>query len=159
MERPTRGEVVIAACCALLIVTSFLPIWARYVCSACPEKESRVGLWSRAFSNLTKLSLVLVVAVLVVLLLRIVIRLRLPWPVGRIYIGVGALITLLLVLALIQGPSDFGFGHTSVLEVSRGPLLLVAWLVGAGVVYGGFIHMRATIAADKRAARGPVVLR
>lgn len=159
MQRPTRGEVIIAACGAVLLLTSVLKIWGRYECSTCPAEArwSRVSLWSAGFSMVTKFAIVLVAALLVIVVLRLL-GVSLPWAVGRIYVSVGSMVTLLLTISLIAGPSDLGFGHTALLEVSRGPMLWIGWLLGLGMLYGGVRHMGETAAA-RRPSPGPVVLR
>ena len=160
MERPTRGELIIAACGAVLIVTSFLKLWGRYECPTCPPEArwSQVTLWSEAFSVPTKAAVVLVVALLLLILVRLI-GVALPWPPGRIYVGAGSLVTLLFVTSVMAGPSDLGFGDTPLLEVSRGPMLLLSWVLALGILYGALRHMRETFVAKRRVGPGPVVLR
>ena len=165
MERPTRGEIIMVACGAVLFVTSFLELWGRYECSTCPAEArvSKVSLWSGGspgqapFSIVTRFAIVLVAVVLVIVALRLF-GLSLPWDAGRIYVGVGSMVTLLLIISLIAGPSDLGFGHTELLEVTRGPMLWIGWLLGLGMLFGALRHMGETAAA-RRPPPGPVVLR
>ncbi|MQB00487.1 MAG: hypothetical protein GEU78_09390 [Actinobacteria bacterium] len=165
MERPTRGEKIIVACGAVLLITSWLPLWAKYEYRDGADRifgPSRTNAWSDAFTVVPKSALVLVLLVLGAVLVRVVVRASLPWPPGRIYVLGGAVAAALLLLTALVGPNEFGYASLPGFDISRGPMLLVAWALGAGIAYGGWLHVRESDPHGVGSAyppRGPVVLR
>ena len=164
-ERPTRGEKVVVACGALLLITSWLPLWAKYEYRAGADQifgPSRTSAWSGAFTIVPKFALVLVLLVLGVVLVRVVIRAQLPWPAGRLYVVGGGVTAALLLLTALVGPNEFGYANVPGFRISRGPMLVVAWLLGLGITYGGLLHVRQSArerVGSSYPPRGPVVLR
>jgi hypothetical protein len=164
IERPTRGERIIVACGAVLLITSWLPLWAKYEYRDDIEVfgPSRTSAWSGAFTIVPKIALVLVLLVLGVVLLRVVVHATLPWPPSRLYLVGGGLAAVLLLLTALVGPNEFGYSSVPGLHISRGPMLVVAWALAAGIAYGGLLHARETdphSLGSSYPPQGPVVLR
>jgi hypothetical protein len=163
MERPTRGEKIIVACGAVLLIASRLPLWAKYEIRDVEEPVlARLDIWSKAFSIIPKFGLFVVLIVLGVVLVRVVVRASLPWPAGRIYLIGGALSAVSLLLTALIGPDEFGFANVPGFQMSRGPMLVVGWMLAAAMAYGGHLHIRETDPHALGSAyppQGPVVLR
>lgn len=165
MERPTRGERIIVVCGAALLITSWLPLWAKYEYREGAEQiigPSRMNAWSAAFTIVPKFALVLVLLVLGAVLVRVVVRASLPWPPVRIYVIGGALAAALLLVTALVGPNEFGYAGLPGFQISRGPMLVIAWILAVGIAYGGRLHVRETDPHGVGSAyppRGPAVLR
>jgi hypothetical protein len=165
MERPTRGEKIIVACGAILLITSWLPLWAKYEYRDGVDQifgPSRTNAWSAAFTVVPKFAFVLVLLILGAVLVRVVVRAPLPWPPGRIYMLGGAVAAALLLLTALVGPNEFGYAGLPGFQISRGPMLVIAWAVAAGIAYGGWLHVQESDPHSVGSAyppQGPVVLR
>ncbi|MFN2525913.1 MAG: hypothetical protein ABR505_06575 [Actinomycetota bacterium] len=141
LSRLTRGEQIVGGAGILLLLFSFLPLWAKYDVPTLGTE--RFTPWDgNAFTLLPKLAFVLVILAIALVVIRLTATdLKLPVPEGQIYLGISALATLLLLITLLSGPrlsglSGFGF------EASRGPLLFIGWLLAGAMTFGGFLHMR-----------------
>ena len=150
MDRLSMGEKIVGAASALLLILSFLPMWAKFELSVEGfegfDDTSRFGGWSEATPFIAKLAFILALVALVLVLLRAFAPdVNLPFPLGLTYVGLGALATLLLLLVLLTGPvGDQGtqsFGGARA-EFSRGLAMLIAWIFAAGIAVGGYLHMQ-----------------
>lgn len=143
MDKLTRGERIVGASALALLVLSFVPLWAK---AEGLGQSARGGGWSLAAWS--KLAFLFALIALIVVAVRAFSTATLPFPAGVAYIALGALTTLFLVIQLLTGVpgaeeleglggllgEDLGF------EISRGPLLLIAWIFGLGILAGGFLH-------------------
>lgn len=150
MDRLTTGEKIVGAASALLVILSFLPLWAKFEASVEGfegfDANERFGGWTAAMPFLGKLAFILALAALVLVIIRAVgTDLNLPIPLGLTYVVLGALATLLLLIVLLTGPvGDQGsqsFGGAK-FEYSRGLGMLIGWIVAAGIAVGGYLHMQ-----------------
>lgn len=150
MDRLSMGEKIVGAASALLLILSFLPMWAKFELSVEGfegfDDTSRFGGWSEATPFIAKLAFILALVALVIVLLRAFAPdVNLPFPLGLTYVGLGAVATLLLLIVLLTGPvGDQGtqsFGGARA-EFSRGLAMLIAWIIAAGIAVGGYLHMQ-----------------
>lgn len=146
MTRLSRGEQIVGGAGIVLLLLSFFPLWAKYEIGdlglGIDTGAQRGNAWSAAFNIVPKLALIFVLVAVAVVIIRLVATdVRLPVPAGQLYLGLSGAATALLLIALLMGPqgaglSGFGF------EVSRGPVLLIAWVLGAAMAYGGYMHWK-----------------
>lgn len=156
MNRLSMGERLAGGAAVLLLITSFIPLWAKYEISADFGEfgdfstADRFSAWSGAFNFLMKLALILalVVAALVIAKAASVDVSAIP-PVALL--GAAGLSFLLILLMLLIGPQEFGLAGPG-LEVSRGPMLLVGAILSAAMAGGAFLHFQG---AGGTAAMGP----
>jgi hypothetical protein len=151
MNRLSRGEQILGISAALLFLLSFFPLWAKYETSAEAfgiESSQRFSAWSAAFNILMKLGLVLALVALVLVIAKSfgsLDNVQMPAPLGLVYLGLAGLTFLLMLLFLVIGPEEseagVNFGDIG-FEVSRGPLLFVGVLLGAGMAFGAFMHFQ-----------------
>ncbi|HJR45787.1 MAG TPA: hypothetical protein VJ927_09300 [Actinomycetota bacterium] len=163
MDRLTMGEKIVGAASALLVILSFLPLWAKFEASVegfeAFNANERFGGWSEATPFWTKLAFILALVALVLVIVRAVgTDLNLPFPAGLTYVGLGGLATLLLLITLLTGPAgDQGtesFGGAS-FEYSRGLGMLIGWIIAAGIAVGGYMHMQSETDTGTPAIGGP----
>jgi|GEM_PF-4838097 len=137
LSRWGRGEKIAVGSSAALLILSFLPLWAKV--EAGPLTQ-RFNAWDFGMDVL--LALLLALAVVIVGGIRASdSNVSLPIPAWQIYLGAGALITLLLLIQVIGGSE---FGSALGIEVSRGPALLMSPLLGAAVAFGGYLDKSET---------------
>lgn len=150
MNRLSMGERIAGGAAMLLLITSFIPLWAKYEVNADFGGASRFSAWSGAFNFLMKLALILalVVATLVIAKAANVDLTSVP-PV--VLLGAAGLSFVLILLMLLIGPREFGLGGFGV-EVSRGLLLFLGVLLSGAMAGGAFLHFQA---AGGTRAMGP----
>ncbi|MFP5352312.1 MAG: hypothetical protein ACLGIB_07110 [Actinomycetota bacterium] len=148
MDRLSMGEKLAGASAALLLLLSFLPMWAKFEAEVTGfgGSSTRFGGWSAATPFYTKLAFVLALVALVLVAMRAAaVDVQLPFPLGLSLLALGGLATLLLLITLLAGPvGDQGssnFGGAS-FEYSRGLAMLLAWIPAAGIAAGGYMHMQ-----------------
>ena len=152
MDKLSKGEQVVGGASALLLIMSFFSLWAKVEAG---PLTARGNAWDSILPAFLKLALVLVLVALVLVGLKASgTSLTLPVTWGLAYTGLGALITLLLLLAVLIGPDD---GGVSVIgfEVSRGFFLLLSPLFGAAIAVGGYMHMQGEAAAGPAPGHTP----
>jgi hypothetical protein len=139
--RSTRPEFVIGAGGLILFVLSFLPWWGTITTSSLRLGES--GLLPSASSRFNahfgygwtlQLAIVLGAAATALVLGRRVAAIRLPrW----LYFWVGLAMTVLVLASVIRGPVDSGFDGVAGVDVSRGPMVVVAVVPCALITLAG----------------------
>ena len=148
MDRLSTGEKLAGASAAVLLLLSFLPLWAKFEAevSGFGGSSTRFGGWSAATPFYTKLAFILALIALVLVAMRAAsMDVQLPFPLGLSLLALGGLATLLLLITLLAGPvgdqgtSDFGGAS---FEYSRGLAMLLAWIPAAGIALGGYLHMQ-----------------
>jgi hypothetical protein len=144
-NRLTSGEKIVLGASAVLVVLSFVPLWASYSFAGFSESY---GAWSGAFGFFVKLALILAILALVVTGLRAA-GTQLPdlsISLGLLYVALGGLATLGLLIGVLAGPNDGGIGQgiaeAAGLDISRGFLLFVGVILAAAIAYGGYMHMQ-----------------
>lgn len=151
MDKLSKGEQMVGGGSALLLILSFFSLWAK---AEGGGVTVRANAWDSGLPALLKLALILAIVALVLVGLKASgTSITLPVTWGLAYVGLGALITLLLLLAVLLGPEDGGAGFFGV-EISRGIFLLISPLVGAAIALGGYMHMQGETTAGP-AATGP----
>lgn len=154
LNRLSTGEKILGGSALLLLLTSFISLWAKYespeVAGVLESQATRENAWSEAFNFLTKLGLILTIVALVLVVAKAAgafDTVNLPAPLGLIYLGVAGLAALLIVLTAVIGPQETygGFGAEVDLEdfgveVSRGPLLYLGALLSLAMAGGAFMH-------------------
>jgi len=145
INRLSTGEKIVLGASGLLVVLSFIPLWASYSFAGFSESY---GAWSGAFGFFVKLALILAILALVVTGLRAAgTQLPdLPVGLGLLYVGLGGLSTLGLLIGVLTGPNDGGVGEAVAaaagLDISRGILLFLGLILAAAIAYGGYMHMQ-----------------
>lgn len=151
MDKLSKGEQMVGGGSALLLILSFFSLWSKYEVVG---EAVRGNAWDGGLPALLKLALVLAIVALVLVGLKASgTSITLPVTWGLAYVGLGALITLFLLLAVLLGPEDGGAGILGI-EVSRGIFLLISPLIGAVIALGGYMHMQGETTAGP-AATGP----
>ena len=151
MDKLSKGEQMVGGGSALLLIMSFFSLWWKFEGGGITVRGNG---WDSGLSALVKLALVLAIVALVLVGLKASgTSITLPVTWGLAYVGLGALITLFLLLAVLLGPEDDGAGFLGH-EVSRGMFLLISPLVGAVIALGGYMHMQGETTAGP-AATGP----
>jgi hypothetical protein len=145
INRLSSGEKIVLGASALLVVLSFVPLWATYSFAGLASES--FGAWSGAFGFFVKLALILAILALVVTGLRAAgTQLpELPVSLGLLYVGLGGLATLGLLIGVLTGPNDGGLSALAAaagLDISRGILLFVGVILAAAIAYGGYMHMQ-----------------
>jgi hypothetical protein len=143
LDRLSLGERIAGGAAALLLVTSFIPLWAKYEVGNDLGfgGANRFSAWSEAFNFLMKLALILVIAVLAYVIARAAgVDLSAVPPIALL--AVAGVSFLLILLELLIGPQEFGLSGVGV-EVSRGPLLFLGALLGAAMAGGAYLAMQA----------------
>ena len=157
LNRLSLGEKLAGGAAALLLLTSFIPLWAKYEVGeefAGFDTASRFNAWSAAFNILMKLALILALAVLAYVIARAAgVDLSAVPPVALL--GAAGLSFLLILIHLLMGPQEFGLAGVGGLEVSRGPLLFLGGLLGAAMALGGYLHMQQSGATPVRRTGTP----
>ncbi len=129
-----------AAAASLLLVTSFLPLWAKTdygdleELSLGIEPAQSFSAWSWN-SALLKLGLALTILGILLVAFRMISTVKLSLPIGPLYLGIGALVTLLMIAAAVRSDSF----ELADVEVSRGPLLYLGIVLSLGMAAGGFL--------------------
>jgi hypothetical protein len=139
--RSTKPEFVIGAGGLILFVLSFLPWWGTITTSSLRLGES--GLLPAASSRFNahfgygwslQLAIVLGAAATALVLGRRISSIRLPrW----LYFWIGLTMTVLVIASVIRGPVDSDFDGLARVEVSRGPLIVVALVPCALITLAG----------------------
>ncbi|MDQ3957523.1 MAG: hypothetical protein M3273_04290 [Actinomycetota bacterium] len=148
MDRLSQGEKIAGGAALLLVVLSFLPLWAKLEVEVgdLGEQSDRYGGWSAASPFIAKLAFVLAIVALALVIARAAaVNIDLPIPVGLALTGLGALATLLLLITLLTGPVGDQGTETfagGTFEYSRGIGMLIGWIVAAGIAVGGYMHMQ-----------------
>lgn len=145
INRLSAGEKIVLGASALLVVLSFVPLWASYSFAGLGSES--YGAWSGAFGFFVKLALILAILALVVTGLRAAgTQLpELPVSFGLLYVGLGGLATLGLLIGVLAGPNDGGVGALAAaagLDISRGILLFVGVILAGAIAYGGYMHLQ-----------------
>jgi hypothetical protein len=147
LNRLSRGEQILGISALLLLVLSFLPLWAKLEIEGAEEfgfdGTDRYSAWSAAFGFILKLGLILAIIALVLVIIRAVgTQMNLPVPAWQIYAGCAGLCLLLLLITVLTGPvgdqGDFGG-----FEWSRGLAIFIGPVLAAGMAYGAYQHMQA----------------
>ena len=152
LNRLSRGEQIFGVSAALLFLLSFFPLWAKYETSeeafgqfATSESFSA---WSSAFNFLMKLGLILALIGVIFVIAKAAGALdnvQMPVSLGLVYLGLAGLTFLIMLLFVLIGPEEseagVNFGDLGV-EVSRGILLFVGVVLGAGMLFGAFQHFQ-----------------
>ena len=146
INRLTMGEKIVGGASALLVVLSFIPMWATYEFAGLASES--FGPWSDAYGFLVKLALIAAIVALVVVGLRAAgTQLPdLPLSLGLLYVALGGLATLGLLIGVLAGPNDGGVGAIAAaagFDISRGILLFLGLILAAAIAYGGYMHMQA----------------
>ena len=143
LNRLSMGEKLAGGASLLLLITSFIPLWAKYEISeefGAFGGASRFNAWSGAFNILMKLALILAIAVLAYVLARAAgVDLAAIPPIALV--GAAALSFLFILIHLLIGPQEFGLAGAGI-EVSRGPLLFLGALLAAAMAGGAFLYSR-----------------
>ncbi len=150
-RRLTRPERTIGLCGLALYALSLVPRWGWLTTPA--ARLGDIGRLPGSTGNFNayfgygwplEIAIALGLGVSVIVLGRKLVALR---PPRFVYLFSGALITALVIVSLMQGPTETGFENVRGVEVGRGPLLGVALipsvlilLAGAGFAKG---HHRA----------------
>ena len=147
MDRLSTGEKVVGGASLLLLILSFLPLWAKFEAEfAGIDNSQRFSGWSAASPFFAKLAFILALVALVLVIIRAMgTDVNLPVPFGLAYLGLGALATLLLLITLLTGPvGDQGTENVggAEFEYSRGLAMLIGWIVAAAIAAGGYLHMQ-----------------
>ena len=150
----TFGEQILGASALILIILSFLPLWAKTEVNlegeledlpGAAETSDRYSLW-QSYGLFAKLAIILAIIVLVLIVMRAIgTNINLPVPAGQLYLGLAGLTLLLILISVLTGPdgnqgsTDLGFGVE--LEVSRGLIgLLLGTAAAAGMAFGAWTH-------------------
>lgn len=146
LNRLSMGEKLAGGSAALLLLTSFIPLWAKYEVgedlAAFGGGSSRFSAWSAAFNILMKLALILVLAVLAYVLARAAgVDLSAVPPIALL--GAAGLSFLFILIHTVMGPQEFGLSAGGI-EVSRGPLLFLGVLLSAAMAGGAYLASQAT---------------
>lgn len=156
LDKLSKGEQIVGGGSALLLILSFFSLWAKLEVG---PVTARASGWDAVLPAFLKLALILALVLVVLVGLRASgTSISLPVTWGLAYAGLGALMTLLLLLAALIGPDDGGVSGLG-FEISRGPFLLISPLIGAVIAWGGYMHMQGETAAGPAAgsATPPVV--
>lgn len=146
-NRLSQGEKILGGSALLLLILSFLPLWAKVEVEGAEilgiDSTTRYSAWSDAFGFLLKLALILTIVALVFVIVRAVgTNMNLPVPAWQIYAACAGLTLLLLLITVLTGPAgptgDFGG-----IEISRGLGVFIAPVLGAAMAYGAWSHMQA----------------
>jgi hypothetical protein len=147
LNRLTKGEKMIGISAVVLLVLSFIPMWAKLEIDTggieIPGVDTDQGFsaWSAAFGFLLKLGLVLAILALALVIIRAVgTNLNLPVPAWQLYVGLSGLALLLFLISILTGPVG-DQGTFEGFEYSRGILLFLAPVAGAAMAYGAYLHM------------------
>ena len=144
LNRLTKGERILGISAALLLILSFLPLWAKLEIEtgiAELDSTSRFSAWSDVFGFLLKLGLVLAIVALVLVALRAAgTALTLPVPNWQIYAVCAGVTLLLLLITVLTGPKG-DQGSAAGYEYSRGLAIFIAPVLGAAMAYGAFLTM------------------
>ncbi len=139
MSRLTRGEQLVLGSSIVLLVLSFIPMWAKYEVGV----TSRFSAWSGAFPFYVKLALILAIIAAALTVIRAAgTQLNLPFAAGLVYVVLMGLATLLLLIGALAGPAGSEFESLGGIEVSRGPLLFASVVIAAIGAYGAYLHMQ-----------------
>jgi len=154
LNRLSRGEQIVGGASLLMLILSFLPMWAKYEVEAFGFSDSqRFSLWSDAFNFVPKLGLILLLVALGLVIARAMgANLTLPVGFGLAYVALCGVAALTTILTLLIGPREFGLGGAAGLEISRGLLLLIGWIVPLAATAGGYLHMQ-----EETSGAGPVM--
>ncbi len=150
MDKLSKGEQMAGGASVLLLIMSFFSLWAKVEVKG--FATIRFNAWDSGMSALLKLALILAIVVVVLVGLKASgTSVNMPVTWGRAYTGLGAAITLFLLLAVLVGIDDGGVGSLGV-EVSRGLFMLLSPIVGAVIAYGGYMHMQGETAGGPATA-------
>jgi uncharacterized membrane protein len=155
LSRLRKGERIFAASAILLLLTSFLPFWGKVVFGELQDSPlavdpQRFSAWTWN-STLLKVGLVLTILGILLVAARAIPTVRLGLPVGPLYLGAGALVTVLVAISASKGPTSDGAFELGVVEVSRGPFLYLAVILGLAMAAGGYL-----VTAEDRSKDTPV---
>jgi len=139
--RSARPESVIGSSGLILLVLSFVPWWGTITTSSLSLGESgRLPSASGRFNAhfgygwILELAVILGAAAAVLAIGRRVSAIRLPrW----LYFWIGLFMTGLVLGSTIRGPANSGFEGVAGIEVSRGPLVVVALVPCALITLAG----------------------
>ena len=128
--RATRPESVIVASGLILVVLSFVPLWGTITTSPLELDESGLvpsasGRFNAHFGYgwTLELAVILGAAACGLVFARRLSAIRIPrW----LYFWLGLAMASLSVVSIIRGPVDSGFEGVAGVEVSSGPLLIMA---------------------------------
>ena len=141
LDRLSLGEKLFGVCGLALFVLSFLSLWAKVeVESDLAEATQRFNSWD-AYGILVDLAIILALVGAILVIARAAnANLTIPW--ANVYRGVGAVVAILLVLALVVGPDESGSGSAGgvSVEISRGIGLFIGALLALGMAAGAWLH-------------------
>jgi hypothetical protein len=147
LSKLSPGERIVLYAGAALVILSFIPLWASYEVRGFGEES--VGGWSGALPAVVKLALVCVLAAVGLAIARVVgANMTVP-PIT--YLALGGAAAVLMLIGLLMGPDDGGIGaafaELAGLDISRGILFFVGFILTAAVAFGGFMHMQSESAS------------
>jgi len=139
--RSARPETVIGSSGMILLVLSFVPWWGTITTSSLSLGESgRLPSASGRFNAhfgygwILELAVILGAAAAILAIGRRVSAIQLPrW----LYLWIGLIMTILVLASIVRGPASSGFEGVSGIEVSRGPLVVVAIVPCALITVAG----------------------
>lgn len=144
LNKLTKGERILGISALLLLILSFLPLWAKLEIETGLEGfdgTTRYSAWSAAFGFMMKLALILAIVALVLVAIRAAgTSMNLPVPAWQIYAVCAGITLVLLLITVLTGPVG-DQGDIGGYEWSRGLAIFIAPLLGAGMAYGAFLTM------------------
>ena len=146
MDRLSKGEQIIGVSLLLLLILSFLKLWAKIEVSGAglgiADASSKFSAWE-AYGFLIKLGFFTALVALVLVGLRAggVNMPTLPMPVGTIYMILTGITAVTVLLTLAVGP-DAGTSSLGIVgfEVSRGIGLFIGTALALASAFGAYLH-------------------
>ena len=143
MDRLSKGEQILGVSFLVLLILSFLKLWAKIEVDGgafgVADASSKYSAWD-AYGPLIKLGfLTALIAVIIVGLRAAGVNMpQLPMPLGTIYLILAGITAVTVLLTLLVGPSeDAGFLG---IEVSRGIGLFIGTTLGLAGTFGAYLH-------------------
>ncbi len=139
LNKLSRGERIVLIVGAILLILSFIPLWATY---SLGSGTFRFSAWSDKYNFLVKLGLILILAAVAYTAARGAGKsITMPFNAGLAYVVAGGIMTLALLIALLTGPAGDELSALGI-DISRGILLYVGIILAAVITYGGYLHMQ-----------------
>ncbi len=144
LDRLSLGEKLLGVSGLALFILSFLKLWAKVeVESDFIDATERFTAWD-GYGPLVDLAIVLALVGAGLVVARAAnANLTIPWT--NVYRAIGAIVAVLLLLALLVGPDESGAVTTEAgsIEISRGIGLFVGALLALGMALGAWLHSEA----------------
>jgi hypothetical protein len=158
IKRLTRGEQILGVAAALLLILSFIPMWAKVEVSAGDFGSSSESFTAWDAYDFFPLKLGLLIALIAVIWVGVrAANVNVSWPAGAVSLALGGLTLVLLLITILTGPaggSGESFGGFGV-EVSRGIFLWVGIACAAAMAYGGYLAWQESEAGTTSTYGGP----